>query len=256
MDSDPNLVGSSCLVNEFLGFLSLVNDISLVGHRGWPMRFPDNTLPGITAAATVCQAVEIDVRRSSDGKLVLSHDARIGNLEVSSTPWSALAEVDLGGGHKPCLLDEALGALPETGVFIEIKNTPGTSGFEPDSRLALEAATRARPGDVVISFNWKDIGRVRELFPLVQTGINVGLLGSLDEASQQCFDAGHGFLVPDVGFFKQPEVELPDGLEVYVWSSERRYTFTDVFEELVSSGVSGIIADDLKATGDLIRSHT
>jgi glycerophosphoryl diester phosphodiesterase len=234
----------------------LVSDISLVGHRGWPVKFPDNTLAGFIAAATICQAVELDVRRSLDGKLVLSHDAHIGDLEVSSTPWAALAEVDLGGGHKPCLLDEALAALPQTSVFIEIKNTPGTVGYEPDSRLALEAADRSRPGDVVISFNWHDIGRVHQSFPSVETGINVGLLGSLEEGSRHCFDAGHGYLVPDVGLFKQIGSALPNGLGVYVWSSERRYTFSDVIDELVSSGVSGIIADDLEATGELIRSQT
>ena len=82
----------------------------VVGHRGWPRRFPDNTLTGFLAASAVADAIELDVRRSADGKLVLSHDPTLAGLVVSETPWSVLAELDLGDGHKPALLDEALAA--------------------------------------------------------------------------------------------------------------------------------------------------
>ena len=112
----------------------------VVGHRGWPRRFPDNTLTGFLAASAVADAIELDVRRSADGKLVLSHDPTVAGLVVSETPWSVLAELDLGDGHKPALLDEALAALPDTPVQLEVKNVPDQPGFEPDHRLALEAA--------------------------------------------------------------------------------------------------------------------
>lgn len=232
----------------------MVDEIAVVGHRGWPTRFPDNTLSGFLAAAAVCEAVELDVRRSSDGKLVLAHDAEIGPFAVTAAPWSVLADVDLGGGHKPCLLDEAIAALPETSIFIEIKNTPGTPGYEPDSRLALEAASRARAGDVVISFNWAAMDLVRRNFPQVITGINVGSFGNIDDATQHCFDVGHTYMVPDIELLK-PEMNRFSGLEVFVWSSQRGETFAGRVDELVSLGVSGIIADDPQLTRNLIGSN-
>ena len=100
----------------------MTNRVAVVGHRGWPTRFPDNTLSGLLAAADVVDAVEIDVRRSADGKLVLAHDPLLGGLVVSDTPWSTLMELDLGDGHHPILLDEALAALPGTPVQLEVKN--------------------------------------------------------------------------------------------------------------------------------------
>jgi glycerophosphoryl diester phosphodiesterase len=217
--------------------------ISVVGHRGWPERFPDNTLSGFLAAALICDAIELDVRRSADGKLVLSHDATMGGLDVHATPWSVLSELDVGGGHRPCLLDETMAALPGTPVFIEIKNTPGMPGYEPDSRLALEAAARARPADVLISFNWASIDLVRARFPDVATGLSLGVFGDLDEASRHCFDAGHAYLVPDAALLKRANLDFLPDLDVFVWSPNREETFEDSLDELVSLGVSGIITD-------------
>jgi len=228
--------------------------LEVIGHRGWPARYPDNTLPGFISAAPFCDGVEMDVRRSADGKLALSHDTHLGPLEVSSTPWSLLSEVDLGHGAKPCLLDEALAALPDTPAFIEIKNTPGERGYEPDHRLALEAAALSRPTDVIISFNWASVYEVRRMFPDTLTGLNVGVFGSIDEAIRQGVEAGHQYLVPDVDLVFGSTAPIPDGFRTAVWSTRVGETFEASIEELVSRGVSGIITDDPPSTRDLIGS--
>lgn len=217
----------------------------IIGHRGWSARFPDNSLTGLLAASAVADRVEVDVRRSADGKLVLSHDAMVGGFEVATTVWSVLAEVDLGEGHRPVLLDEALGSLPDTPFLIEIKNEPYNRGFEPDHRLALEAAERTRPDDLVTSFNWASVDRVRETFPEVATGV-VALAETVAEAVARSHSIGHQAVVAEhrTGF----EVlggALGSGLEVYVW------TVNDPGRagELAVFGVSGIITDE----PDLIR---
>lgn len=230
--------------------------IASIGHRGWRERYPDNSLPGLIAASALCDAVEIDVRRSADGKLVLAHDPEIGGLAVAATPWSVLAEVELGGGARPCLLDEALAALPGTPALIEIKNTPGESGFEPDHRLGLEAAAMSRPSDVLISFNWATIDSVNYTFPEVLTGLNVGILGDLDDAIQHCREVGHEFLIPEADLVLARAEPLPDGIDVAVWSLRRVETDGPSVGELVSKGVWGIITNDPPNTIDLLRSLT
>ena len=210
-----------------------------VAHRGWPTRFPDNTLSGFLAASAVADAVELDVRRSADGKLVLSHDPTLVGVDVSGTPWSVLAELDLGDGHHPALLDEVLAALPDTPVQLEIKNSPFEPGFEPDHRRALEAAERSRPGDTITSFNPSTVEAVRRVFPNVMTGLAVDGAGALDGTVKFCLDAGHTALVPDQIMINGP-LELPEGPEVFPWTvnDPRRAG------ELVDWGVSGIITDD------------
>lgn len=215
-----------------------MDDVFLVvGHRGWPQRFPDNTLGGCLAAAEVSDAVEIDVRRCGDGRLVLSHDAYLSGHPVAETPWSVLAELDLGAGHHPTLLDEVLAGLPGTPVQIEVKNWPGDPGFEPDHRLALEAAERTRPGDVITGFNPETLAVVRRVFPNVTTGLCIPGAFDLDDAVELCLDAGHGVLIPEYALITE---ELNVALQVFPW------TVNDPARaiELVELGVTGIITDD------------
>ncbi len=220
----------------------------VVGHRGWPSRFPDNTLAGFLAASTVADVIELDVRRSADGKLVLSHDPTLLGQVVCDTPWSVLAELDLGGGHKPALLDEALAALPDTPIQLEVKNLPHQPGFEPDHRVALEAAERSRPGDTVTSFNHVSLEAVRRDFPDVETGLAIEGLATLDEALNYCLDAGHGVLVPDEILITGPlSTAMRNELEVFPWTVDEPKRA----RELADFGVSGIITND----PGLIRQH-
>jgi glycerophosphoryl diester phosphodiesterase len=208
-----------------------------IGHRGWPTRYPDNTLRGFIAAAEVADGVELDIRRSGDGKLVLSHDPWLGGLPVWQTPWSQLCELDLGDGHHPALLDEVLAALPDTPAQLEVKNWPTDPGFEPDHRLALETAERARPGDVVTGFNTATLEAVRRVYTDVSTGLCVPGAVDLDQAVNHCLDAGHSVLVPE---FSLITGQLNTDLDIFPW------TVNDVAiaEELVERGVTGIITND------------
>jgi glycerophosphoryl diester phosphodiesterase len=147
-----------------------------------------------------------------------------------------------------------LAALPDTPAFIEIKNTPGERGYEPDHRLALEAAALSRPTDVIISFNWASVYEVRRMFPDTLTGLNVGVFGSIDEAIRQGVEVGHQYLVPDVDLVFGSTAPIPDGFRTAVWSTRVGETFEASIEELVSRGVSGIITDDPPSTRDLIGS--
>ncbi len=212
-------------------------DFSVVGHRGWPDRYPENTLAGCIAAAEVADAVEIDVRRCGDGRLVLSHDPFLGGLPVGDTPWASLSGIDLGEGHHPALLDEVLAALPDTPVQMEVKNWPGEPGFEPDHRLALETAHRARPGDVVTGFYPDSIAAVRRIYPNVTTGLCIPGAVAFGEAVDHCVDAGHEVLVAESSLIAAP-LNVP--LRVFAW------TVNDLqrTRELVEIGVTGIITDD------------
>lgn len=231
------VLSETFVVNGFLGLIPKKAHVAVVGHRGWPARFPDNTLSGLMAAAAVADAVEIDIRRSRDGKLVLSHDPDIQGRVVAGTAWSELVELDLGDMHHPTLLDEALAALPGTPVQLEIKNLPFEPGFEPDHRVALEAAERSRPGDMVTGFNPDTVAAVKRAFPDVSTGLAVSVGVSLDEMIRHCLDAGHRALVPDHSLLTEP---INAELEVYPWT----VTDPERARELVELGVTGIITDD------------
>lgn len=222
---------------------------SVIGHRGWPARYPENTLRGFLAAAAVADAVELDVRRCSDGRLVVSHDAVMGGFVVCETPWATLSELDVGDGHHPALLDEVLAALTDTPIQLEVKNWFTDPGFEPDHRISLETAERARPGDIVTCFNPESLAAVRRVFPDVMTGLAVQAPFGLDDALKACRDAGHAALVPNEKMIRS---EIEHDIATYPWTvnDETRAV------ELVRLGVEGIITDDPGRIGEAVgRPH-
>jgi len=218
--------------------------MKVIGHRGWPSRYPDNVLEGIAAALEVADMVEVDVRRSGDRRLILSHDPMLGGLAVSETPWAELARVDLGQGFHAASLDEVLEGFPSARFNFEVKNTPGEAGFDPDHGSALATAAVARPGDLLSSFFWPTMDAVRSGFPDVDTGLLVDTHGDLDSAVDHALAKGH------VAVIAQWELALASapaclkgaaaGLEMAVW------TLNDPSRvpELASIGVTAIITDD------------
>ena len=78
----------------------------VTAHRGEPVHFPENTLPGFMAGA-VCGAdwVETDVHLTKDGFAVLCHDATTGrtadaNLVIAESTLKELRELDFSHSYR------------------------------------------------------------------------------------------------------------------------------------------------------------
>lgn len=216
----------------------------MAGHRGMPLEYPDNTMAGFRTAFSLVPMVELDVRRSSDGRFVLSHDPELMGLVVADTPWTRLRELELGDGHRPALLDDVLAELPGLRLDVEIKNAPTDPGFEPDHRTALEVAPLLRGGDVLTSFYWPTVDAVREQYPDVNTGLLVGDAGSMADAVSHARGQGHGTVAPHHTLLSQDLVKASTaaGVAVATWTvndPDRALAFA-------SWGVSTIITDDVR----------
>ncbi len=218
--------------------------MKVIGHRGWPTRYPDNVLEGIADALEVADMVEVDIRVSGDQRLVLSHDPTIGGRVVAETPWSDLAGVDLGEGFHPATLDQLLGRFPSSAFNLEVKNSPGEPGFDSEHGPALGTAALARPGDLVSCFYWPSMDAVRVGFPDVATGLLVDVDWDLAAAVDHALANGHVAVIPqwELALRSGPSCQIAAeaGLTVAVW------TLNDPSRvgELESIGVTAIITDD------------
>lgn len=210
----------------------------VVGHRGDPRRYRENSLAGIMAALDVVGAAEVDVRMTADGQLVLSHDPELGGRMIAGSRWDELADRRVDG-YPPCLLEEIL-AVPGR-LDLEVKNFPFEENFDDRGRLALMVASRARPGDVVTSFYWPDMDLIRERAPRVATGLLVADEATVEGAVAHAHDRGHDAIVPE-----DPLVDADlcaaaaaAGLAVMTW------TVNDPLRarELYQLGVAAIISD-------------
>jgi glycerophosphoryl diester phosphodiesterase len=214
---------------------------AVFAHRGVSSEFPENTIPAFRAARfRGADGVELDVRRSSDGVLVVHHDAR---LEDGRTIVESLG-VELPSTVPR--LEEALEACEGITVNIEIKNMPGEPDFDPTNGV-VEGVVRAvqalgRTADVIVSsFNLATIDEVRKLDPTIATGWLVFDIDDINAVVARTEQAGHTALHPYVGRTTAQLIEACHiaGLQVNTWTVDDPARI----KQLVDDGVDGIITN-------------
>jgi glycerophosphoryl diester phosphodiesterase len=122
-----------------------------VGHRGAAAYAPGNSLASFCRALEIgVDMIEVDLRRSCDGQLVLAHDATLlgpeGEVEIATTDLATLRTLDLGGGERIMTLAEALSLFRgRCAAMIDLKG----EGFEA---LLVETIRQSglAPDEVVI----------------------------------------------------------------------------------------------------------
>lgn len=116
--------------------MAQTRNIVAISHRGEHLVRPENTMPAFQEAIRVgADFFEVDVRTSSDGKLVLSHDGTVdrctdGKGAVSSMTFEQLEALDAGikkgpqfAGTRIPTFDQALDlARGKIGIYVDIKN--------------------------------------------------------------------------------------------------------------------------------------
>jgi glycerophosphoryl diester phosphodiesterase len=128
-------------------------------HRGEHHRHPENSLPAIQAAADAgMDYAELDIRTTSDGKLILMHDATVNRMtngkgKVVEMTFDEIRGLDLGArfpGQFPGLqvptFDEALALAKKDGIGIYVHCKQAT----PEELVA--AIDRHEMGDHVLFF--------------------------------------------------------------------------------------------------------
>jgi glycerophosphoryl diester phosphodiesterase len=145
-------------------------------HRGSPdlaSGIRENTLDAFDRARALgADGVELDVRLTADGGLVVHHDPVVEGMGTVCE----LATAELPA-YIP-LLAEALAACAGMVVNIEIKNQPHEPGFDPTDRVAgvvvALVASMGRTGSVVVSSFWSgSLSAARAAGSTVSTGLLV-----------------------------------------------------------------------------------
>jgi glycerophosphoryl diester phosphodiesterase len=184
--------------------------------------------------------VELDVRRTQDGALVVHHDAALpdGDLIVES--------------RRPDLPDwlpdlrDALVACEGIDVNVEIKNSPRDPDFDPDDTVAAGVAAliaELQMGDRVIvsSFNPRTIAASRDADPALPTAFLV--IPGADPAAfiDTTATAGHAALHPYDTDVTADLIEQAHaaGLAVNAWTIDD----VDRIKQLAGWGIDGIVTN-------------
>ena len=188
-------------------------------------------------------AVELDVRRSGDGHLVVHHDPALSDGRAIV----AVPRVELPG-HIPDLTD-ALDDCGSMWVNVEIKNDPTEPDFDPTDDFAEEVARaltlRSTPGRFLVSsFRRETIDRFRSVAPDIATAFLTADPHLVDGATvrdallDSLVAAGHAAIHPWFGFATPQFVAAAHqrGIAVNVWTCDS----PDDMRALIAAGVDGI----------------
>ena len=167
----------------------------IAAHRGGARLWPENSLTAFrNAIALGVDLVELDVRLSADGQVVVIHDATLdrtttGSGPVDARPASALASVHLKGPHGeiaegvPTLAQVLeLLAPSRTGLLLELKSPGISAAYErrgdrvvaiagpryehlEEKCLAALAASGLSARTTLMAFNPDVLRRLRDLAP-------------------------------------------------------------------------------------------
>jgi glycerophosphoryl diester phosphodiesterase len=146
-------------------------------HRGARREAPENTLPAFARALEIgADGIELDVRRTADGELVVIHDATIDRTTTGHGPVAALSLAELRSVSASAgmtgfdatvipTLEEVLELTAPAGVDINIElKRPARPDAELESRvLAAVEGFGVANRTVLSSFDHTVLDRLRRL---------------------------------------------------------------------------------------------
>ncbi len=147
-----------------------------IGHRGYPVKYPENTLSSFQAAIDLgFSHIELDVHVSKDGVPVVMHDYNIdrmtdGSGEIREYTVDQLQEFNVGEFEKIPTLEEVLRlAKGQIHVSIEMKNTKLYDAVE-EKVCRIVQKLQMEEEVYVISFDHKSLAKMRALSSDIKIG--------------------------------------------------------------------------------------
>lgn len=225
--------------------------MQVIGHRGARAVEPENTLRAVREGMRCADTIEVDLRRTRDGVLVVIHDATLdrttdGHGPVGTLSLAALQHLDAGKGEKIPTFSEVLDLVDgRCGLFAEIKE-PGTE--ESACILIGESGIREV---TIVSFHASSIKRVAE-YADIRTGLIVS--GTTAGAADVARDLGAEVLLPRFSLVTPSFVTEAHrvGLSLVAWTVDDD---ADIRRAL-DLGIDGIATDNPCHTRDVIDRST
>jgi glycerophosphoryl diester phosphodiesterase len=215
---------------------------AIFAHRGLHTTARENTISAFHAARDCgVEGVELDVRRTSDGQLVVHHDPSAGDLDIAATSKASLPS------YIPTLR-ESLDALVGLTVNVELKSLRQSLEPTGDDVMAfvhevvsLVRDTGSAQSVIFSSFDLVTCEELKRCAPEIPVGWLLWL-EDLRQAIPLAHERGFDAVNPSFRLTNRESVDLAQslGLEVNVWTVNAQ---TDILA-MAALGVDRIITDD------------
>lgn len=215
--------------------------ILIIAHRGASAYEPENTLRSVKKALELgADFVEIDVRASRDGHLMVMHDAMVdrttnGKGYVKDMTLEELKKLNAGLGERiPTLQEVAELIRGKAQLVVEIK--------VPEIEKKVLQVIKENELDrkvLITSFYHPILKRVKELDPNIRTGVIVA--SRPIKPARLALDANSNALFPKYIYVDLQMVEEAHrhDLAVYPWTIDA----LNEIKPLIKMGVDGIVTN-------------
>jgi glycerophosphoryl diester phosphodiesterase len=223
-----------------------IGKVVFVAHRGGIVKgYPENTIAAYRRAVSLgVHAIEIDLRGTSDGEIVIMHDETLdrttnGKGKVSDHTLAELRKLDAGEGERIPTYEEVLKIVAGTGVqlLLDIKES---RSLDKDKVVRLTERHHAVLNVIVGPRSLDDLRAFQALNPNLRT------LGFVpDAASIESFVAAGVDIIrlwPDWIKADPGLVGRVHALGRPVWVTAGDASREEL-EKLISLGVDGILSD-------------
>ncbi|MFC6158511.1 glycerophosphodiester phosphodiesterase [Kribbella jiaozuonensis] len=215
----------------------------ITGHRGALGTEPENTLRSFRrAVADGCDEIELDLRVSADGELVIMHDATVdrttsGSGEVASLTLAELRTLDAG-------LDEQIPTWSEVieAVDVRIQAEVKSEAAVPLLAQSLKSNPSLAARTLVTSFHPEILLAVRDSYPDATTGHIFGRTPDIAEVITRTREARATWSLCGItGLTPAGVAELhAAGLSVTAWPVPDPATLA----QATALGVDGVTTDN------------
>ncbi len=211
-----------------------------IGHRGARAYEPENTLSSFRKAIELgANAVELDVRKTKDGKLVVIHNADVnkttnGEGAVNELTLEQIQKLVTDKDEHIPTLDDVLDSVgKKVKVLVELKEV-GTE------KQVLDMIQQKGLTDnvILVSFHEEVLKKIRELNQTITTGL---IYVRHKNPVQVALDLKATYLLSLYSFTHSANIKKAheNGLKVIVWTINKK----EEVEEYKKKGVDGIASD-------------
>ena len=205
----------------------------IIGHRGLPHIYRENSITSLNKAFEYCEYVETDVRITADNNLILFHDPDINGQFINELSTEEILH-KLNDVEKDELILSSRDQI-EGKVNFEIK----TNSLEKTQIdiLFQKMLSILSPEDIITSFNWKAIQDFKELFTC-HYGIILDQEDALFQAKSLSLHDEHLFFMVERALLDSRNFDLPFQ-KTGVWTVNDEKDF----QHFMELGVFGVITD-------------
>lgn len=219
----------------------MIDETLIFGHRGYPAKFPENSLSGFSYAIDhAIDGLEFDVHLTKDNIPVIMHDEKInrttnGHGKIRQYTFDELQQFQLSNGETIPSLEQLLQLVAQRRVYLNLEFKTDRVHYTNIEKIVLDMV---RDYDLV--------------YPVIYSSFSLQTLKNayrVDAHQQYCLLSDHVLHQPQrlaqiahlAGVHLKYYQNLPN-LEERIWTVDDPQKMKQLFEKRVA----GIITDDFE----------